>query len=207
MTSEKTRSLWGQDFRVVAEGLAETDVVIFAEKLMRQHRESLKQLDHINSLHDLATKTVEDAEKLAANIREKAMLEAEAASARTVEEAQEKARQIIEEAKSAATERLEATLAVIATIHEEAREKERERMARIESALKALKESAVRELSTRMPSHYIGKHLYQSVHFIPAFERLMKEIEANRRQDNHNVPPHPSSEAEAPPDDFSPGKP
>ncbi|MCH8149269.1 MAG: hypothetical protein IH987_15010, partial [Planctomycetes bacterium] len=61
MTSDKSKSLWGQNFRVVLEGLAETDVVIFVEKLMRQHRESLKQLDHIASLHELATKMVQDA--------------------------------------------------------------------------------------------------------------------------------------------------
>jgi len=28
-----------------------------------------------------------------------------------------------------------------------------------------------------MRSHYNGKHLYQSVHFIPAFHALIREIE------------------------------
>ena len=69
MGDEKVKSLWGQDFRVVSEGLAETDVVIFVEKMMRQHRDSLKQLDHIAALHELATKTVEDAEQLSSDIK------------------------------------------------------------------------------------------------------------------------------------------
>ena len=38
-------------------------------------------------------------------------------------------------------------------------------------------ESAKQGLSTRMPRHYVGKHLYQSVNFIPAFEKLIREVE------------------------------
>ena len=50
MPADKVRNLWGQDFR--SKGLAENDVVVFVEKLMSQHRESLKQADHLASLHD-----------------------------------------------------------------------------------------------------------------------------------------------------------
>ena len=178
MTSKKSKSLWGQSFRVVEQGLAETDVVIFVEKLMRQHRESLKQLDHIASLYELATKTVEDAETLAASVKEEAKTESEAEFSRIIDDANEKALGILEQAEKTASERVEGTRAEAAAISAESRERTRERLARIDSALRALEEAAVRELSTRMPSHYIGKHLQQSVHFLPAFRRLIQEVEA-----------------------------
>ena len=178
MTTDRSKSLWGQKFRVVSEGLAETDVVIFVEKLMRQHRESLKQLDHISSLHELATKTVEDAGALAANIKEEAKSESESEFGRIVDDAVEKARGIVEQADAAASERTESSRAEAVAISAEGRHRLRERVASLDSALKELEESAVIELSTRMPSHYIAKHLYQSVHFLPAFRKLMKEIEA-----------------------------
>ena len=183
MSTEKAKSLWGQDFRVVSEGLAETDVVIFVEKLMRQHRESLKQLDHIAALHELATKTVEDAEQMATTIREEAKTQSNADSASMVAEAKKKAGQILEEADKAAKDRTEAARDTIAAVAQESRRHLRQRITEIDEALAALKESAVRELSGRMPSHYIGKHLYQGVHFLPAFENFVKKVDADLAQD------------------------
>ena len=69
MSDEKIQNLWGQAFRLVSDGLAEGDVVTFVEKMMSQHRESLKQADHISTLHKLASLTVEEAHELASNIR------------------------------------------------------------------------------------------------------------------------------------------
>lgn len=51
------------------------------------------------------------------------------------------------------------------------------RFGRVDAALRDLVEAAKAELSTRMPAHYLGKHLYASVHFIPSFEKLVKEAE------------------------------
>ena len=188
MSTDKLKSLWGDDFRVVAEGLAETDVVIFVEKLMRQHRESLKQLDHIPSLHELAKKTVQEAETQAASTREEAKRNADAEYTRIIAEAKEKAQEVLQEADRTASDRVEAAGAKIAEMEAGFRKKTQQRMARIDSALRALQESAIRELSTRMRTHYIGKHLFQSVHFIPAFERLIKEVEAEMGQENQNTP-------------------
>ena len=178
MGDEKVKSLWGQDFRVVSEGLAETDVVIFVEKMMRQHRDSLKQLDHIAALHGLATKTVEDAEQLSSDIKEQAKVEAEAESAEAVDEATAQARQMLERAESAVKEHAALAKDKIASLNEEYGRRAQERLAEIEGALQSLKEAALHELATKMPTQYIGKHLYRSVHFLPAFENLIKQLEA-----------------------------
>ena len=177
MTTDKTKSLWGQDFRLVAEGLAETDVVIFVERLMRGHRQSLEQLDHIASLHELAKKTVEDAEKIASTIIEEARSEANAEAERIFAEATRKAGEIVEEGELAAGERSEAAREDIEAQEAELRARTLERTSRIDSALRTLVDAAKLELSTRMRSHYLGKHLYESVHFIPAFERLIRDVE------------------------------
>ena len=189
MSTEKAKSLWGQDFRVVSEGLAETDVVIFVEKLMRQHRESLKQLDHIAALHELATKTVEDAEQLASTIREEARMQSDTDSASIVAEAKKTAGQILDGRAKAAKDQTQAARDTIASIDQESRQQLRQRIAGIDEALEALKDSAIRELSARMPSHYIGKHLSQSVHFLPAFENFVKKVDADLAQDEPPLGP------------------
>ena len=183
MTTNKVKSMWGQDFRVVAEGLAETDVVIFIERLMREYREGLEQLDHVSSLRALATKTVEEAERLASNIRDEARRGSEAASAKIIAEAREKAQVILQEAEIASREMVEAARRKVTAIEGESLKRTRQRIVEIDSALRALKESAVEELSTRMPSHYIGKHLYQGVHFISAFDSLIRAVEAELSRD------------------------
>ena len=94
MPADKVRNLWGQDFRILSKGLAENDVVVFVEKLMSQHRESLKQADHLASLHELAAMTVEEAERMAASIKEEARKEVEAESARITAEARARAEQV-----------------------------------------------------------------------------------------------------------------
>ena len=43
--------------------------------------------------------------------------------------------------------------------------------------LQTPKESARQELSTRMKSHYLGKHLAQSVQFVAAFEEFIKGVQ------------------------------
>ena len=177
MVRERTKSLWGQDFRVVNDGLEESDVATFVDRLMSQHLETREQLDHLDALRDLAKKSVEEAEHLASSMREEAKRESEAASARILAEAKARAREILKKPKRLASLHEVAVRSSIAAIETDYRKKALDRMARIESALLSLKESAIKELSTRMRSHYIGKHLYQSVHFIPAFEKLIKEVE------------------------------
>ena len=183
MTTDKVRNLWGQDFRIVQEGLAETDVVIFVERLMRRHRERLKQLDHVTSLHELAKKTVQDAESLSSNIVAEARRESETELARAIAEAKGKAQETIEEANLASRELAEAARASVAAMEADSRLAVLERVLKMDSALQELKESAIEELSTRMSSHYLAKHLYQSVRFLSLFESFIREVEYKLSQD------------------------
>jgi F0F1-type ATP synthase membrane subunit b/b' len=160
--------------------------------MMRQHRESLRQLDHIAALHEQATKTVEDAEQVAARIMEEADKESKAEARRIAAEAEGRAAELVSEAEKRAGELAGATTAELAQTLRRGRRQARERLAGIERALRALEEAATRELSTRMPSHYIGKHLHQSVHFIPAFHDLIREVEAGmKKEERDGLPPGP----------------
>ena len=89
-----TRNLWGKEFSIVGEGLAEAEVVAFvSELLQRQHHQSLMEL---------AQRTVIEAEKLGRSLREKARGEAEAEAARIVSQAQARAEDIDQQAQQAA---------------------------------------------------------------------------------------------------------
>ena len=101
---DKSKTLWGEEFRVVQQGLAETDVIIFVEKMMRQYRKSLRKLDHIEASHELATKTVEDAERLAARITDEAEKESKAEIRRVAAETEARATELMAEAEKRAGE-------------------------------------------------------------------------------------------------------
>ena len=169
----------------MADGLAETDVAAFVEKLMSQYRESLKQLDHVAALRELATETVAEAEQLATGIKEKAKKQSKAEGARIVAEAKKRAKEILAEADHVRRDQVKAAarMAESARDAEQRRRAYQRRNAEIKSSLKALKEAAVRELSDRMPSHYIGKHLHQGVHFVPAFESFIRQVESELERD------------------------
>lgn len=180
MSDEKIQNLWGQAFRLVSDGLAERDVVTFVEKMMSQHRESLKQADHISTLHKLASLTVEEAQELASNIRTMAKRESEAEASSIISDAQSRAREILESAEYTVKSQTRAAsrLRKAAAAMEALRQAQLGRFEEIDSELQTLKESARQELSTRMKSHYLGKHLAQSVLFVAAFEEFIKGVQA-----------------------------
>jgi len=173
MSDEKIQNLWGQAFRLVSDGLAERDVVTFVEKMMSQHRESLKQADHISTLHKLASLTVEEAQELASNIRTMAKRESEAEASSIISDAQSRAREILESAEYTVKSQTRAAsrLRKAAAAMEALRQAQLGRFEEIDSELQTLKESARQELSTRMKSHYLGKHL-------AAFEEFIKGVQA-----------------------------
>lgn len=188
MASETSKNLWGKPFRVVKEGLAETDVVIFVERLLEDQRKTLKKLEHLDSLHDLATQTIEDAEKLAAGLRKEGEMEGQARAARIQMEAEAEARQVVADAEATAEAILSEARQKAAATQVESRRKAMVRLGQLEDALKNVSEEAVNELAGRMPSHYIGKYLRQSVHFLAAFEQLMREARKDIEFDEGELP-------------------
>ena len=87
-----TRNLWGKEFSIVGNGLAEADVVAFVSELLQQQ-------EHQNSLMELAQRTLTEAEQAALSLREKAKSEADAEAARIVSHAQAQADEIAQEAR------------------------------------------------------------------------------------------------------------
>ena len=155
MSTHRVKNLWGQDFRVVNEGLAESDVEAFVETLMAQHHACQERLSHIAALYKLAEKTVQEAERLATRIKREAQEKSESNSARIITEARHRAQEIDKKVERAARTRAEAIGRVIIEAAEkessaseaEPHKKVRERIAKIDSALHALKEAASEELS------------------------------------------------------------
>ena len=192
--TEDKKVLWGQDFRVVTEGLAETDVVIFVEKLLGRHRERVQQLDHISALNELATKTVEDAQALALSIEEEARARADSEMEKVVADARREAESIVAAGRRAAAELVSNAAADVESMKAESRVALRERTQKLDTALKAVEDAAVQELSKRMSTHYIWKYLNQSAHFLPAFRALIDEVEAQLASEQDPAPP----ESEAP---------
>jgi vacuolar-type H+-ATPase subunit H len=80
----QTRNLWGKEFSVVGDGLAEAEVVAFVSELLQRQQ-------HQSSLMELAQRTVIEAEKLALSLREKAKSEAEAEAAGIISQVQAQA--------------------------------------------------------------------------------------------------------------------
>lgn len=90
MKSSEVKSLWGQEFKVVEQGLAEEQVVAFVTNLVKQRDSLLERQQHLNSLQKLAEKTVTEANELAKSIKQEAQSEA----AKLIEEAEDIAREV-----------------------------------------------------------------------------------------------------------------
>ncbi len=118
--------LWGREFNIVRNGLAEAQVVSFVNDLAKQHDLLLQRQDHLATLTRLAERTVSEADKLAEDIKAEARKAVESETARLVAEAQEAARTRSETMLAEMKTRAESELA----------EKERLRLADIEKEAK-----------------------------------------------------------------------
>lgn len=86
---EQTKKLWGRDFRIVAEGLDEEEVVSFVNELRKQNEVSAP-----TSVRSVLQKAVADAEQIVANIKLRAQGEAEEAAAQIIAQAHQEAEKI-----------------------------------------------------------------------------------------------------------------
>ncbi|RLC95375.1 MAG: hypothetical protein DRI39_00290 [Chloroflexi bacterium] len=98
------RQLWGREFSLVDEGLAEDQVVAFVEGLMAKCRGLEEQQRHFLSLGSLTERAAIEADRAAAGIKSRAKAEAEAEAARIIADANERVQQMIAEAKRNAQE-------------------------------------------------------------------------------------------------------
>ena len=89
---------------MVPGGLSEEDVSAFVELLLAEQREAKDRLEYVDALHALATRTVEEAQKLSQEMgdtAEKIVSAANEEAGKIVAAAEERALNMIKEAKSA----------------------------------------------------------------------------------------------------------
>ncbi len=91
----KTKQLWGIEFNIVEEGLAEEEVVTVVDNLIAQHKAS--QRASAASLRAVLKTAKNDAEQIAASIKLKAQTEAEAETTRMISQAKRDAHEIAQE--------------------------------------------------------------------------------------------------------------
>ena len=90
---------------MVPEGLSEEDVSAFVEHLLGEQREAKNRLEYVDALHALATRTVEEAQKLsqeAGDTTEQIVSAANERARKIVAAAEDRASNMIKEAKTAA---------------------------------------------------------------------------------------------------------
>ena len=174
MEDSRLRRLWGRDFRVVASGLDEADVGLFVEELMSRYQASLEKSSHIEPLHELARKTVAEAERFASEIRERGEKDAQHRAAEIISEAEHSGHEVIQRAFRAAN-----------AIEEESRAKVRERVADLEATFSTMQKWAVdefqalQELDERMRV------------FLSAYESFLRLLERGIEREE---PPAPDNQ-------------
>ncbi len=96
---KRVKQLWGRQFSVVPEGLAEDQVAAYVDELMSKYKALAVQQEHILSLEKVLQQAAIEADRVAAGITSKAKEEAEAETARLINEAKERAQELMIEAR------------------------------------------------------------------------------------------------------------
>ena len=166
METSKMRRLWGHEFRVVANGLAEEDVALFVEWLMRKYQASLEKSSHVEPLHQLAKMATQEAERMAIEIEEKADKESERRSAEIISEAEHAGHEIIERASRAAT-----------ALEADARRTVQEKLLELDETLLTMKKWADEEFG-KLKEREEGTRLFHST-----FESYLRLLEGGFEPD------------------------
>lgn len=108
MVTDETTSLRGREFKLVSPGLCKKDVIALLDSIEESHTASVARLEHVDALHELASRTVEEAQVVAEETRQRLTVEAEAAIAAAIGKAHEQARELVDEARDASLKMIEA---------------------------------------------------------------------------------------------------
>ena len=113
--SSATHHLWGQEFGVVQNGLAEDQVVEYVERLTADYRTRLQELEDTVSWDTFSRRVLAEAEQEAVRIKARATQEAEVEAARLVSEAKRQSRELVDNASTQADEMTEKSVQDILT--------------------------------------------------------------------------------------------
>ena len=164
--------MWGQEFRIVPAGLDESDVKRFVEELMRRYEASVERASHIEPLHELARKTVEEAEQIAVAIEKRAK-----------EEGVRLADRIKSEAEGSAAEVVDRAVVAGHAIEAEARLQARDKVDELQATLSTMKRWASEEFaSLKQAEERLGV-------FLSAYESFLLLLEKGFVQPQENATP------------------
>ena len=109
----KVKEIWGRQFRLVKNGLDESDVFAFVGRLIEENHDLAAKLEHVSSLRRLAERSVVQAAKEAGRIKKEAEDEARLIAASVSDEASDQGRieaeRLIAEAEKGALHRISAS--------------------------------------------------------------------------------------------------
>ena len=180
MEPNRTKKLWGQHFRIVPDGLDVTDVTLFVEGLMSRYQSSIEKASHIKPLHELARKTVEEADHIASEIKR-----------RSEEEAKSLATIIRSKAEHSADEVVQRAFAAGTAIEEEAQRKAREKVDELQITFSTMKRwasdefAALKDVEERM-----GVFLSAYESFLSLLDRgIARPLEGSEQADFNGAAP------------------
>ena len=190
MEMNEVKELWGVQFSVVPEGLAENEVVSYVDDLREEVRKEREERERQASLLKLAEQTVIEADKLAESIKDQARKDAQEEAAGIIAAsdgtAQEQANKIKSEAERDAEAQTSATIAkalsgaeeIIAKARKEAQEvieSVREKAASMEAEAKLEAEIIVRRFTVRFVEEIRSVVTETSNNILPNLDDLMRE--------------------------------
>ncbi|MFQ5873156.1 MAG: DivIVA domain-containing protein [Dehalococcoidia bacterium] len=178
MPTNDVKCLWGHDFRVVPKGLDETDVVDYVESLRALYEGSQKEFNHAQSLRELATITLEKAQRLGEEIRRKAEKESKRQAKNIISEAEDNARRITEKAAEDAV-----------SIKAEARKKAHDRITEVWAAMLPMKTWALEEFQALKER---GERMES---FLSSFETFLNLLESELDRKVPDVVDEPTNTA------------
>ncbi|MFC2067765.1 hypothetical protein ACFLTP_01955 [Chloroflexota bacterium] len=100
MRDKNVRQLWGKDFEIVKDGLAESQVIGFATDIINERNNLLQSQEHLESLTRLAERTVIEADKMAKEIKLEAEEKANIQVSHILAEAEKQAEALMKQRQS-----------------------------------------------------------------------------------------------------------
>ena len=184
------KELWGVEFRLVPDGLAEEDVVSFVNDLQDKRKQGKGDGEGQASLVKLAEQTVIEADRLAENIKDQARQEAEEQAAAILaasrKGATEEARELVDKAQREVTVQTEAVVSkakkdaddIVSKARRDAEQvlqSARDQLPGIESEAKLQAEYLVRRFTVQFVEQIRAVVTETSNNMLPSLDALTKD--------------------------------
>ncbi len=176
----KVREIWGRKFKIVRDGLDETEVFAFVGRLIEQNSELSSRLEHLDSLKRLAENAVIEANKQAESIKietsEEANQKAKGIIIQAEEQTKAEAERIIAEAEQSSLDRIAASEQLAQDMLEAAEEEARAQPERIYAEADQQAKAQAEEQTNAEAERIIAEAEQNSLDRISAAEQLAQDM-------------------------------